>query len=277
MLTACNYGPNQVAAASSEPSSAAQDSSGRSLQIRVSSTHRTYACQGDGVDSVQVTGSSDMLTITGHCGSLQVTGSSNSITIDSVQSIQFTGNSNSVLYRSGKPSISDTGQSNSAAHMNGQITTSRGNTVTSNNGTVTSTDENGSTTVVGGALGAAVSGALQAANGAAATAGAVQGIQRQGNNLNIALSNQQTTQDCGDGAIVNINGYRNDITLTGSCSQVTLNGWGNTVRIEEAAGIQIVGHTNTITWQRGRNVRKPSVQITGGMDNSVRHVTQASE
>jgi hypothetical protein len=85
------------------------------MQIRVSSTHRTYACHNP-ADSVQVTGSSDVLTITGSCGSLQVTGSSNSITIDSVRTVQFTGDSNSVLYRSGaRPTVGDEGRSNAIA------------------------------------------------------------------------------------------------------------------------------------------------------------------
>jgi hypothetical protein len=55
-------------------------------------------------------------------------------------------------------------------------------------------------------------------------------------------------------------------TLTGSCSKVTLNGWGNTVRIEEVAAIEVL-------WERGRNIAKPSVQIDSGMDNFARHVT----
>ena len=76
-LAACNRGSNEVAAASSEPSpappAAGQDSSPESIQIRVNSTHRSYACHNS-ADAVQVTGSSDVLTITGNCGSLQVTG-----------------------------------------------------------------------------------------------------------------------------------------------------------------------------------------------------------
>ena len=123
---------------------------------------------------------------------------------------------------------------------------------------------------------AAVASAMQSANAdsqsAAATAGAVQGIQDRGSVLNIILSRQRTTQDCGDGTVVNINGYENDITLTGSCSKVTLNGWGNTIHIEEVAAIEVMGHTNAFTWERGRNITKPAVQIDSGMDNSVRHV-----
>jgi hypothetical protein len=92
--------------------------------------------------------------------------------------------------------------------------------------------------------------------------------------LNIILSRQRTTQDCGAGKTVNINGYQNDITLTGSCEKVTLNGWGNTIHLEEVAAIEVMGHTNTLTWERGRNTRKPVVQIDSGVDNSVRRLTQ---
>lgn len=129
-------------------------------------------------------------------------------------------------------------------------------------------------------VGTIVSNALQAADAAsqaaASTAGVVQGVQTQGNTLNIILSRQRTTQDCGDGKTVNINGYQNDITLTGSCSKVTLNGWGNTIHIEEVASIEVMGHTNILTWQRGRNVHRPTVEIDNGMDNSVRHLTPAN-
>jgi hypothetical protein len=128
---------------------------------------------------------------------------------------------------------------------------------------------------------ATVASALQAANAAsqaaASTAGIVQGVQTQGNVLNIILSNQRTTQDCGDGKVVNINGYKDEITLTGSCTKVTLNGWGNTIHMEEVASIEVMGHTNTLTWERGRNVRKPVVQIDSGLDNSVRHMTSGNQ
>jgi hypothetical protein len=284
-LAAGDNGLTHVAAASPDPSpatpAAGQSAAGRSLQIRDSSAHRTYACQGEGVDSVQVTGSADVLAITGRCGSLQVTGSSNAITIDSITTIQFTGNSNSVLWRGAGPTtVDDHGRSNSVARATGPITAAHGNTVPSDDETSISSKGNDST-AAGDSVGATVSAALQAANAAsqsaAAVAGTVQGVQTQGNMLNIILSNQRTTQDCGDGKNVDINGYQNDITLTGSCGKVILNGWGNTIRIEEVAAIEIGGHTNTLTWERGRNARRPAVQIDSGMNNSVRHLTPASQ
>ena len=255
---------------------AAQSSAGRSLQIRDSSTQRTYACHGEGVDSIQVTGSSNVLLITGRCGSLQVTGRSNLITIDSVTTVQFTGDSNAVLWRGAEPTtVDDHGKSNSVARATGQVTAH-------SSGDQTSVSINGNdATAAGASVASTVASALQAANAAstsaASIAGTVQGVQTQGNMLNIILSKQQTTQDCGDGRTVNITGYQNVITLTGSCGKVTLNGWGNTVHIEEVAAIEIMGHTNTLTWERGRNVRKPAVQIDNGMDNSVRHLTPASQ
>lgn len=279
-LVACSHGPNQVAAASSNPGVVVQDSPGRSLQIRVSGSHRTYSCQGNGVDSVQVTGSSDVLTVTGNCGSLQVTGNGNSIVIDSVLSVQFTGASNSVLYRSShRPTVNDDGQSNSIVRGTGQVAASAGQaTASTDDNTVVSSDGNSTSSA---SVGSIVSSAMQAANAAsesaAATAGAVQGVQTNGNVLNIILSRQRTTQDCGAGKIVNINGYQNDITLTGSCQKVTLNGWGNTIRIEEVAAIEVTGHTNSLTWERGRNTRRPAVQIDLGTDNTVRYLAPGGE
>jgi hypothetical protein len=262
-----------VATGNQATPAAAQDSEAKSVQVNLSRTNRTYACHNPG-DSIQVTGSSDILDITGSCGSLQVTGNGNSITIDSVQTVQFTGDSNSVLYRSvHRPTVNNIGRSNSIAHATiDQAAASGGDTTVAPN--------SGTDTAVSGSVGAIVSSAMQAADAAseagASAAGAVQAVQTRGNTLNIILSNHQTTQDCGDGKVVNINGYQNDIRLTGSCSKVTLNGWGNAIHIEEVASIEVMGHTNTLTWERGRNVRKPLVQIDSGTDNSVRHLMPAN-
>jgi hypothetical protein len=169
--------------------------------------------------------------------------------------------------------VSNTGQSNSIARATAdQAGASGGDTTVASN--------SGTDTAVSGSVSATVSSAMQAADAAseaaASAAGAVHVVQTRGNMLNIVLSKQRTTQDCGDGKVVNINGYQNDIRLTGSCSKVTLNGWGNTIRIEEVASIEVTGHTNTLTWERGRNVGKPSVQIDSGTDNSVRHLMPAN-
>lgn len=266
-------GPTLVAAASAMP--VAQDAGARSIQVTGNSTQRTYTCHSTG-DSVQVAGNSDVLHITGNCGSLQVTGHSNIITIDSVQAVQITGVGNEVFYRGNRPTLQDSGHGNSLARAGDQAGTVGGNRVSSE-----TSGETSSTTVNGQSVGSMVANAMQAATAASAaaagTANVVQGVQSTSTTLNIILSRQQTSQDCGNGKTVNINGYQNDITLTGSCGKVILNGWGNTIHIEEVAAIEIGGHTNTILWQRGRNVQKPVVQIDSGMDNSVRHAVSASQ
>jgi hypothetical protein len=99
----------------------------------------------------------------------------------------------------------------------------------------------------------------------------VQGVRTDGNQLDITLSNQWTTQDCGDGKDVNISGFGNYITLIGSCNQVAVNGWDNTVHIAETAWIDVTGDSNTLIWNLGRNVPEPAMQIEG-MYNSVRHL-----
>jgi hypothetical protein len=103
-------------------------------------------------------------------------------------------------------------------------------------------------------------------------ASGVQGIRTEGNELDITLSNRWTTQDCGDGKDVRISGFGNYISLTGSCDQVVVNGWGNTVHIEETASIEVTGDSNTVIWDLGRNVPEPAMQIDG-MYDSVRHLT----
>lgn len=103
-------------------------------------------------------------------------------------------------------------------------------------------------------------------------AGVTQRIRTEGNDLNITLFNQWTTQDCGGGKNANINGFGNYITLTGSCNNVMVNGWGNTIHIQETASIEVMGDTNALIWERGRSVRTPAIQING-LYNSVSHLT----
>jgi hypothetical protein len=52
-----------VAACNHATPAAAQDSEAKSVQVKVSATHRAYACHNPG-DSIQVTGSSDILDVT---------------------------------------------------------------------------------------------------------------------------------------------------------------------------------------------------------------------
>jgi hypothetical protein len=269
LLSACNYGLNQALSA--------QDSDVKTTQIRVSSTHRTYDCQNPN-DTFQLTGSSDTITLTGSCGSLQVTGNSNTVRVDSIQTVQFTGDSNSVLFRGGhRPTVQDNGQSNSVARAGGQMTTAHGNSVSSSGSASPSPDQTGAVTSsssVADAIAAAQQAARSAGEAAASTADAVQGVQVNGSTLNIILSKQQTTQDCANGRIVNINGYQNDITLTGNCSKVILNGWGNTIHIDSVGVVEVGGHDNDITWALGH---KPIVQIDSGFKNSVYHVTAVNQ
>jgi hypothetical protein len=240
---------------------------GVGIQVKQSGVTRTYTCQGNGVDSVQVTGSGDVLTVVGHCGALQVTGSGNNVTIDAVSTIQFTSssNGNTIAYHGSRPTVSDLGTGNSATSLPAGQAAAGADTSASG--------EAGTTVVSGGAIDAA----MAAARTATAAAGPVTAIQDQGNVLNLLISDLKTTQDCGDGKAVNINGNRNDITLTGSCGHLSLNGRGNTVHVAEVAAIDMAGHDNTLTWERGRNGAKPAVQIVGGADNRVRHVTAGGQ
>jgi hypothetical protein len=99
----------------------------------------------------------------------------------------------------------------------------------------------------------------------------VQGIRTEGGELSITLSNRRTTQDCGDVRNVNINGFGDYITLTGSCHRVTLNGWGNTIHIEETDSIEVNGDSNVLIWERSGVMGKPVMQIEGS-SNSVQHL-----
>jgi hypothetical protein len=70
---------------------------------------------------------------------------------------------------------------------------------------------------------------------------------------------QSKTHACADGEDVDVGGTNNQISLTGRCGKVSVEGIGNTVSIDTAANIDVAGRNNTVTYASG----KPAVNKTG--------------
>jgi hypothetical protein len=68
---------------------------------------------------------------------------------------------------------------------------------------------------------------------------------------------------------VQVNGSGHDLTVTGECESVEVNGAGNTVRVEAAGVLKVSGMSNSVTWKRGIGTAKPKVSRSG-LNNSVR-------
>jgi hypothetical protein len=76
-------------------------------------------------------------------------------------------------------------------------------------------------------------------------------------------SGMQETLRCSPKTEVNISGSDNDITLTGECKRVSVNGSTNKVTVEAVATIDVTGSENQITWKRAVGAKKPKVNRTG--------------
>ncbi|TDV47024.1 DUF3060 domain-containing protein [Actinophytocola oryzae] len=77
--------------------------------------------------------------------------------------------------------------------------------------------------------------------------------------LTVTESGLADTLDCGTGNYVVVDGSNNGLTITGTCTTVTVNGHDNTLRLAEASEITVAGVFNTIAWASGN----PTVSDTG--------------
>jgi hypothetical protein len=227
------------------------------MQISGNGQPITRNCTGR---SVQISGDSDDVKLTGHCRSLQVSGNHNSIRIDEADAIQTSGTGNAVTWLHGEPAVQDTGTANVVGPAG-----SGGHSASAH---ASSTGDGSTTTAeVGGAVGDAANAATDAA---AAVAGRVTAEQTDGKGLHLVMSKQAVQRECKDGENVEIVGYQDDVTLSGACGTVSLNGWCNQVHIEAVDQINLTGHTNTITWAHARTGHRPKVNILNGYENNVR-------
>lgn len=89
--------------------SASQAPAGATITIAGIKENQTVACNQN---SVNLSGISNKVVITGHCAMLHVSGVQNSITVDSVDAIEVSGFNNQITYHAGNPSIDKSGDGN---------------------------------------------------------------------------------------------------------------------------------------------------------------------
>jgi hypothetical protein len=72
--------------------------------------------------------------------------------------------------------------------------------------------------------------------------------------------------DCKGGGVT-INGDKNQLTLTGQCSTLKVNGNENIVSVEAVAEISTWGNRNNVTWRRGAGGKPPKISNPGTANN----------
>ncbi|MEQ1765278.1 MAG: DUF3060 domain-containing protein, partial [Pyrinomonadaceae bacterium] len=70
--------------------------------------------------------------------------------------------------------------------------------------------------------------------------------------------------DCKEYNRVMINGSRNEVAITGVCSQIMVNGHGNKVAAVAAAEILTYGGQNEVTYSKFANGNRPTVTDSAG-------------
>jgi hypothetical protein len=97
-------------APSTGPSPSATEPAGQPVIVSGINENKTVACSGN--STITVSGISNVVTLTGHCGSVTVSGLNNIVTVDTADTIEATGLNNKVTYHSGSPKINKTGSGN---------------------------------------------------------------------------------------------------------------------------------------------------------------------
>lgn len=66
-----------------------------------------------------------------------------------------------------------------------------------------------------------------------------------------------------DAQTFEVAGNQNTITLTGTCTKVSVKGDKNTVKLETVGQITVEGKNNTVTWRKALKGRVPAIKSTG--------------
>lgn len=82
----------------------------------------------------------------------------------------------------------------------------------------------------------------------------------QGGSLVVNDSDDTKTIDCNDGRLT-LNGRNLQVTVTGHCANLFVNGWGHRVTVDSADGIQVNGGNTVVTYHSG----EPAVSKNGNV------------
>ena len=78
----------------------------------------------------------------------------------------------------------------------------------------------------------------------------------------VAGDGAKQTLKCG-GDAVTVSGSRNRITLSGSCTQVVVNGDNNVIVAATVGQIVVNGRANTVSWKKAMKGTRPMQRVTG--------------
>jgi hypothetical protein len=91
---------------------------------------------------------------------------------------------------------------------------------------------------------------------------------RRGKELTVDGSANKRSLKCSDLNPVSVNGNQHEVAITGPCSELTINGDNNTIKVDAATKITFNGEHNTVQYGRYANGKRPFVTDNGD-DNSV--------
>jgi hypothetical protein len=80
----------------------------------------------------------------------------------------------------------------------------------------------------------------------------------QGGSLMVNESNKTKTIECNDGKLT-LNGRNLEVTVTGHCAHLFVNGWGHRVTVDSADGIQVNGGDTVVVYHSG----EPTIDKNG--------------
>ncbi len=81
--------------------------------------------------------------------------------------------------------------------------------------------------------------------------------------IEISGSGSQETHRCSPKSEVDISGNDLEVTLTGECGSVSVNGSNNKVKVETVSAIEVTGANNSVTWKKAVGGKKPKVSRNG--------------
>jgi Protein of unknown function (DUF3060) len=215
-------------------------------------TKANYACQTG--EAITIEGTSQVINLTGQCGSLVVSGVSAVVSVQQVESIALEGYSNQIRYGSNAagtaPKIDISGVASTAtpdAKLKIVAAAAESNVAASSKtpGLPISSVENcAATRTIEGV-----------SNGQSIACSAGERILISGVSI--------TTQVSGNCAAVCIDGASNTVTVAGDALSVFVEGTSNNVRAERIDAITVSGMSNQVSWRSSAYPKGPKISSEG--------------
>ncbi len=221
-----------------------------SALAEVTETESSIEIMGDGARlllqcknrDVEVTGTNNVVEFSDRCRSISIMGDSNRVVVQEVAKVEITGVNNRLGYR---------------RFVNG-VEGRRPSQEVSGTGNVIYRVVEGQPSQLPAAR----------PTSPASTSGAKPPAPANNADINVTGFGSTSTQDCGQGRSVRVEGSNLTVNLRGYCRKVQVEGMGNTVNIETVSNIAVTGSMNKVFWRRGADSKPPTVSNTG-LNNQV--------